>query len=143
MGDVEGNPSAAVSGDVGMLRARLEQALRRVETLEQRLGAHELERKGRRNSKQVGGAHSDSLESDEHVPVVEAQPYPTWNAQDLFQEQTGSQSVNSGQRRLGSTPVYLHRPFNFEEFRRANSSQLQSERLRVLFPSDHMPFLAP
>jgi len=35
--------------------------------------------------------------------------------------------------------MHLHRPFVFEEFRRANSARLQMERQRVLVPPDHFP----
>ncbi|CAJ1435108.1 unnamed protein product [Effrenium voratum] len=31
------------------------------------------------------------------------------------------------------------RSFNFEEFRRAHSARLQTERLRVAVPPDHFP----
>lgn len=37
-----------------------------------------------------------------------------------------------------SGTVYMRRPFNFEEFRRANSQGLQNERLRVLLPPDRV-----
>jgi len=45
----------------------------------------------------------------------------------------------SGSPSSPSGTVYMRRPFNFEEFRRANSPGLQNERLRVLLPPDRVP----
>lgn len=152
---VEGVKEAA---GVRELRVHLEHALQRVEALEAR-----LEEESRRRVEAAAAAASPAGAVCAGPPAngagaavpPRAPPLGGWEPDALFHSGVGDAecmgripgigSVGTGGNHSSAPampagpPVYLHRPFIFEEFRRAQSRQLQSERLRVLCPPDHFP----
>jgi len=118
------------SAQAGMaaMQSKLEAALRQVETLETRLEDHE---------------QRSAIEAVSKV-VQPIEPR-SWTPLSLFPQHiqgtpgnASFQSTANGLPAMSGT-LQLHRPFKFDEFRRANSQKLQTERLRVLCPPDHVP----
>eukprot|EP00930_Biecheleria_cincta_P067523 TRINITY_DN5416_c0_g1_i2.p1 TRINITY_DN5416_c0_g1~~TRINITY_DN5416_c0_g1_i2.p1 ORF type:complete len:750 (-),score=172.75 TRINITY_DN5416_c0_g1_i2:81-2330(-) len=117
----------------------LQQALRRVEALEVRLKEQEVAQKKARAStpKKSPSNRRDEARAEMHEEVGPMQS---------TLEQGGAWLANlfpSPAERIQPSPaaatLHLHRGFNFEEYRRAQSGRLQAERLRVLVPPDHFP----
>lgn len=117
-------PLPAVPPDVAELAARLEKALQRVEVLQARLEDREQRQAQPPEQEPLANLQQEALASlaREHGG---------------FPSALGATAVRPGVG--GEATLHLHRPFNFEAFRRANSPRLQAERLRVLVPPDHFP----
>jgi len=147
---VEQATAAAVSPPlvqppIDELRMRLEAALQRVEALEARL---EEQSSGLRG--EVEDLRSRTVATEvkveampRHAPMAEAAalpPFPSWPPAflpDVWPELPPQQRASVPPK----STLHVRRPFNFEEFRKSQSQGLQSERLRVLVPSDPMqPF---
>lgn len=110
---------------VRLLHERLERALARVEALEARIEQSEQKR-----------------DVEAAAEVMSASPGDCWETPAL----PGGQGLGLATVAVGDAPTltpnhpaFLRRPFNFEEFRRAESRRLQNERMRFVFPSDHFP----
>jgi hypothetical protein len=116
--------------DVEELQTRLEMALTRVEALEARLREGERQRNGQMPHSDSSGQRSPDILED---TLPTALPFP----------HSGYIAGSMGHHLSAAlAPVHVpiqRRPFVFEEFRRANSPGLQSERLRVIAPPDHLP----
>jgi len=125
-----------VAGDVRELQRRLERALERVEALEQRVEESEQRREAE---------DSGPMDLMPGSSMGQGPAFSGWEPTSLFpggMGTAGSLDTMPGTAGGGhgtSSAMYLHRPFNFEEFRRAESRRLQSERIRVLVPHDHFP----
>merc|ERR1712048_196629 len=113
-------------GIVDELRARLESALKRVEALEERLDEQEKKRQVEALQAKLGNGQHQTMEDSK-------EEFRSWEPSICFPGSMGSPTA------VVNTPVYVNKSFSFEAFRRANSSRLQSERLRVLVPPDHHP----
>merc|ERR1712150_382423 len=123
-------PSALESAgqrDVEALKVRLEQALERVEALEAKLLTEEQ-----------SGARTPSLSRSNKQDEQEEEPMNLAPQTPSYSGWGPGAAVPHAQAQF-----YLHRPFNFEAFRRANSPRLQAERLRVVAPPDHFPMVWP
>lgn len=135
------------------LSLRLEAALQRVEALEAKLGEQSS---GLRDDVENLRGRVVAVEKADATPkeqprLAEAAVMPKFpstmpelpNLHSFFPER----EVVPYDRLHAQPPIpskstlHLRRPFNFEELRRAQSQNLQNERLRVLVPSDpQMPF---
>ena len=105
-----GSPSSGDGGtSTDQLRKTLELALQKISSLEERLDAQELGR---------------------DPPLLHDRP-----SLDDLPKSTSDKSVAGGP----AAAPHLHKPFIFEEYRRAHSQQLQRERHRVLVPPDSVP----
>jgi hypothetical protein len=104
------------------LRIKFEQALHRIEALETRLTRRLAELDERKAAQ-----GEPSPETMTCSPPLS----PPWSQPPQEDKLFSGQSYSSP---AGATTLHLHRPVRFEDFRRAQSSQLQSERLRVLVP---------
>lgn len=131
------------------LQAKLERALQRVEALEARLEETEQrqavqhmpgEKLGcsEQTGPSFGAWEPDDLFSDTVMGTSKKQTLPGMNGVKSVSEKA-QEHVSMQHAGAAAAPLYFHRPFVFEEFRRANSSRLQNERLRVLVPPDHFP----
>mmetsp|Transcript_39378 Transcript_39378/g.83891 ORF Transcript_39378/g.83891 Transcript_39378/m.83891 type:complete len:211 (+) Transcript_39378:2-634(+) len=127
----EPGPGFLAEEEANALRASLQQAMRRVEALEARLSEHERRRA------------AEPSRPDGKEPMQAATFPGSWGWDTILPGGMAAVPAPGGGRSGGestvSAGVQLHRPFNFEEFRRANSHRLQAERLRVLAPPDHFP----
>mgnify|MGYP002804067545 FL=1 len=103
------------------LQEMLRSALQRVEALESRLQDQEREAANKQLD-QFDDASNKSLGADCGNWLTNILTAPA------EQIQTSAEAT-----------LHLRRSFNFEEFRKAQSARLQSERLRVAVPPDHFP----
>jgi len=103
------------------LQEMLRSALQRVEALESRLQDQEREAANKQLD-QFDDASNKSLGVDCGNWLTNILTAPA------EQIQTSAEAT-----------LHLRRSFNFEEFRKAQSARLQSERLRVAVPPDHFP----
>lgn len=117
----------------------LQQALRRVEALELRLKDQE---DAQRKAQAAMPKNSHSSFRDEAHAEMREELGPMQSTL----EQGGAWLANlfpSPAEQIQPSPaaatLHLHRGFNFDEYRRAQSARLQAERLRVLVPPDHFP----
>jgi len=129
------------------LQVRLEQALTRVEALEAKL---EEQSSGLRGD--LEDLRSRTKATEAKVEKVEAMPQgkieasalpplPDWSFPfpgGAFPDSSVRQPVANERVNPARATLHLRRPFDFEEFRRAQSQGLQNERLRVLVPPDQM-----
>jgi len=134
-------PEGGAADGVRELQARLERALQRVEALEERLQDSEQRRASEGDGRMdlmpggaIGGSRSDCWES----PAFPGGMGGTDSIGSM--PGTGLTAVGGGCA-VAPAPAAacLHKPFSFEEFRRAESRRLQTERLRVIVPPDHFP----
>mmetsp|Transcript_38387 Transcript_38387/g.91712 ORF Transcript_38387/g.91712 Transcript_38387/m.91712 type:complete len:128 (+) Transcript_38387:55-438(+) len=118
--DLQEPVPAPTPPSVQELQGMLSSALQRVEALETRLQNRE-----------------EREEAQAAKPLEEASNKST--------DHSGSwlTSILSASEQVEPSPaamtLHLRRSFNFEEFRRAHSARLQTERLRVAVPPDHFP----
>jgi small-conductance mechanosensitive channel len=129
------------------LQMRLEQALTRVEALEAKLDEQSSGLRG-----DLEDLRSRTKATEAKVEKVEAKPQgkieasampplPDWSFPfpgGAFPDSSVRQPVANERVNPARATLHLRRPFDFEEFRRAQSQGLQNERLRVLVPPDPM-----
>jgi len=138
------------------MMAKFELAMKRVEVLETRLEEQKqnMQRVEAENKKSSSSASSSSTAkcSEEEgntapfeepdVPKLRREPgaFGGWPAGALLGGGLAPSVVASTPTSPHMAMLHLHQPFNFEQFRRANSPRAQAERLRVVMPPDHIPF---
>lgn len=142
-------PTAAASAAEAQAETQrlLQQALRRVEALEDKLKEQEIaQRKAQasRPKRSPSNRRDEALGSSLHGGCAEL--HEDVGPMQSTLEQGGAWLANlfpSPAERIQPSPaaatLHLHRGFNFESYRRAHSGRLQAERLRVLVPPDHFP----
>lgn len=122
--------------DMERLTARLEQALERIEVLEAR--ATSKTASPERSASSSRSSRPSDVEGDEPMSMApEPAPFKGWAS--AFNGGLAGVAVPHAAHNGLQQVQSFARPFNFEAFRRANSQQLQAERLRVLVPPDHFP----
>lgn len=130
--------------DMDELRIQLEQALDRVGKMEAKLEARLLSQESSPQSSSSSSRQSRSEpEPDETMDLAPETPSPfggfAGSAPSLGSTAFHGGLAGTATSSAQTAQLYLHRPFNFEAFRRANSQQWQAERHRVLVPPDHFP----
>jgi hypothetical protein len=151
---IEEVPSQVAQPPVDELRVLLEAALKRVEALEEKLEEQSsglrVEVENLRSRTAAAEVKVDAM--PKHTQPIHTQPIseaasiisesaampqlPSWPPS-FFLSDSDVQRPSMPQK----TTLHLRRPFNFEEFRRAETQGLQNSRVRVLVPPDPMqPF---
>merc|ERR1712060_864010 len=117
------------------LHERLAMALQRVEALEAKLGEQEQQHE----------EQEQHYQQRRKQRLFHGRKFSSWDqANSLLPGGINPaipDPVTTPATASDSPSFVLHRPFDFETFRRANSPLLQAERLRQIVPPDHFPML--